>query len=71
MPISVVGYADKETGSVQRNEQLSKERAESVTAWLVKAGIDASRITTHWVGDTETAFTSPETPIVNRCVIVK
>ena len=42
MPISVVGYADKETGSVQRNEQLSKERAESVTAWLVKAGIDAA-----------------------------
>ena len=71
MPITVVGYADKETGSAQRNEQLSKERAEGITAWLVKWGIDASRITTEWVGDTEVAFESPASPIVNRCVIIK
>ena len=71
MPITVTGYADKETGSQQRNEQLSKERAESVAAWLVQAGIDSSRITTLWVGDTEEAFATPDTPIVNRCVIIK
>lgn len=71
MPITVVGYADKETGSAQRNEQLSKERAENVTAWLVGAGIDSSRITTEWVGDTEAAFSTPDTPIVNRCVVVR
>lgn len=69
--ITVVGYADKETGSKQRNEQLSKERAENVATWLMSAGIDKGRITTKWVGDTEAAFTSPDTPIVNRCVIVK
>lgn len=70
-PISIVGYADKETGSTERNEQLSKERAENVATWLMNAGIDALRITVHWVGDSETAFTSPETPLVNRCVIIK
>jgi outer membrane protein OmpA-like peptidoglycan-associated protein len=69
--ISVTGYADSETGSAARNEQLSKMRAEAVEAYLVDAGIPASRITTTWVGDTAIAFASPDTPLVNRCVIVK
>ncbi len=69
--IVVTGYADKETGSAERNEQLSMERAQNVAAYLTAHGIDASRITTEWVGDTETAFSSPETPIVNRCVLIK
>lgn len=69
--IVVTGYADKETGSAERNEQLSMERAQNVTAYLTAHGIDASRITTEWVGDTEAAFTSPDTPIVNRCVLIK
>ena len=69
--ISVIGYADKETGSAKRNEQLSRERAQNVTAWLIAAGVDASRIETSWVGDTEAAFSTPDTPIVNRCVVVK
>lgn len=69
--ITVVGYADKETGSAQRNEQLSRERAENVTAWLIESGIDKQRLTTKWVGDTEAAFTTPDSPTVNRCVIVK
>ena len=69
--IIVTGYADKETGSAKRNEQLSKERAENVANYLVGLGIPASRISTNWVGDTEQAFTKPDTPIVNRCVIIK
>lgn len=69
--IEVTGYADKETGSAERNEQLSMERAQCVAAYLEKVGIDADRITTRWVGDTEAAFTSPETPTVNRCVLIK
>lgn len=69
--IVVTGYADKETGSSERNMELSKERAECVAAYLTTNGIDASRITTEWVGDTEQAFTSPDTPIVNRCVTLK
>ncbi len=69
--IAVTGYADKETGSAKRNEQLSKERAEKVANYLMGLGVPASRITTNWVGDTEQAFTSPDTPLVNRCVIIK
>lgn len=69
--IVVTGYADKETGSAKRNEQLSKERAENVANYLVGLGVPASRISTNWVGDTEQAFTKPDTPIVNRCVIIK
>ena len=69
--IVITGYADKETGSAQRNEQLSMERAEAVAAYLSEMGIDAKRLTTKWVGDTEAAFTSPDTPLVNRCVIIK
>ena len=69
--IAVTGYADKETGSAKRNEQLSKERAETVVNYLMGLGVPASRISTNWVGDTEQAFTTPDTPIVNRCVVVK
>ena len=69
--IVVTGYADKETGSAKRNEQLSKQRAENVANYLAGLGINASRITTKWVGDTEQAFASPDTPLVNRCVIIK
>lgn len=70
-PITITGYADKETGSAERNMQLSKERAENVTAYLTSKGIDGSRITTQWVGDTERAFTTPTTPLVNRCVTLR
>lgn len=69
--ITVTGYADKETGSAKRNEQLSMQRAENVTNYLVGLGVPASRITKEWVGDTEQAFTSPDTPVVNRCVIIR
>lgn len=69
--IVVTGYADKETGSTTRNEQLSMERAECVAAYLTAKGIDTNRITTRWVGDTEAAFSSPDTPVVNRCVTLK
>lgn len=69
--IVITGYADKETGSAKRNEILSKERAENVANYLIGLGVPASRITTNWVGDTEQAFAKPDTPIVNRCVIIK
>lgn len=70
-PITITGYADKETGSSSRNEVLSHERAEITKRYLVAAGIAPERITTQWVGDTEAAFHSPNTPIVNRCAIIK
>jgi len=70
-PIEVTGYADKETGSAARNEQLSKERAETVRAYLTAGGIASERITAKWVGDTAKAFNSPDSPTVNRCVVIK
>ena len=70
-PILITGYADKETGTAQRNTQLSMERAESVTNYLTAKGIEPSRITTTWVGDTEAAFTTPSTPLVNRWVTLR
>ena len=70
-PLMVVGYADKETGSATRNEQLSKERANSVANYMELMGIDPNRITTTWVGDSVEAFTSPNSPTVNRCVIIE
>lgn len=70
-PIHITGYADKETGSAARNEQLSMERAECVTQYLMENGISEERITTSWVGDTQEAFTTPNNPIVNRCVTLK
>lgn len=69
--VHITGYADKETGSSARNMELSKERAEAVKNYLVAGGIAANHITAKWVGDTEVAFASPETPIVNRCVILQ
>ncbi|WP_298396478.1 OmpA family protein [Flavobacterium sp.] len=41
--VDIVGHAD-EVGSSERNNTLSKGRAEAVKAILVKAGIDASRL---------------------------
>jgi len=41
--VDIIGHAD-EIGSSDRNDALSKGRAEAVKAILVKAGIDASRL---------------------------
>ena len=67
--IIVTGYADKETGTPEINERLSKERAEGVVSKLVNEhGINAANITTQWKGDTVQPFAENDK---NRCVIVK
>ncbi len=48
--ILISGYCDK-TGNSQSNLRLSEKRAANVKEALVKAGIDASRITTRYLGD--------------------
>lgn len=70
-PLTITGYADKETGSAARNEQLSRERAESVKAYMVDRGIAQSRITTSWVGDTVQLFSGKDAALTNRCVVIK
>ena len=69
--MTLTGYADRETGSAQRNEELSKLRAEAVKSYLVGAGISADRITVKWVGDTESAFDTSRGAAVNRCVVIE
>lgn len=48
--ILVTGYSDK-TGNSASNLRLSEKRSLAVKNALVKAGIDASRITTRYLGD--------------------
>lgn len=44
--ILVTGYADAATGSAERNQWLSEERAKTVAGELVKMGVSDSKITT-------------------------
>ena len=44
MKVTVTGWCDTK-GSVAVNKRISRQRAESVKTWLVKNGIEASRIT--------------------------
>jgi outer membrane protein OmpA-like peptidoglycan-associated protein len=54
--VSIVGYADKETGTPKGNEKLSANRARVVKERLVKLGVDESRIMTAYKGDTVQPF---------------
>ena len=44
MKVTVTGWCDTK-GSVAVNKRISRQRAETVKAWLVKNGIEANRIT--------------------------
>lgn len=66
--VTVVGYADKATGSAQRNQQLSEERASSVAKALEDLGVDSSKITTDAKGDTVQPFSDNND--WNRVVII-
>ena len=54
--VSLVGYADKETGTAKGNEKLSAARAKVVKDRLVKLGVEESRILTAYKGDTVQPF---------------
>ena len=54
--VSLVGYADKETGTPKGNERLSANRARVVKERLVKLGVEESRIMTAYKGDTVQPF---------------
>ena len=54
--VSLVGYADKETGTPKGNERLSANRARVVKERLVKLGVAEDRIMTAYKGDTVQPF---------------
>lgn len=66
--VSVVGYADKGTGTAALNKKYAQKRADSFKKELVeKYNADASRIVTDSKGDTVQPFAENDK---NRCVIV-
>ena len=67
--VTVTGHADRETGSAERNMELSRERAENVAAALIAAGVEADRITVLYRGAEETPFDTPEENRVAICVV--
>lgn len=66
--VSIVGYADKNTGNPDINMKYSQKRADAAKDQLVnKYGADGSRISTSAKGDTVQPFTVNDQ---NRCVII-
>ena len=55
----VTGYADSQTGSAERNRQLSEQRAEAVVAELLKMGVSRNQIETVAVGGVNTLTPTP------------
>ena len=67
--VDVVGYADRETGNPQINLEVSKKRAEAVAAKLVSLGVEESRITVDYKGDTVQPFPINEQNRVVICTV--
>ena len=65
--LTIVGHADKETGSKARNRVLARERVKTVEAYLRSIGFAGQIISDH-KGDTANPFagTAPK----NRCVTI-
>lgn len=68
--ILVSGYADKASGNINANTELSKKRAENVANVLIKKyAISSDRIQTKWFG--VVAKQTASTPSMNRLVLIE
>ena len=66
----VTGYADKQTGTAEFNERLSKLRAEAVYNTLVdKYGVNKDQLTMEYKGGVDTMFR--ENPRLSRAAIIR
>lgn len=69
--ITVSGHADT-VGPPYHNLRLSKRRAYGVAAELINLGVDRSRITVKWHGETLLPYPTPNnfSEPYNRCVVI-
>lgn len=67
--VNISGYADKGTGFPKLNMRLSKNRAEAVRDALIEEGIDSSRISIEYWGDTRSVSDKPSENRSAICVI--
>jgi outer membrane protein OmpA-like peptidoglycan-associated protein len=57
LPVKVVGYADKKTGTADYNQGISERRARAVAKQLTdKYGIPTNKISIEWKGDTQQPY---------------
>ena len=67
--VSLVGYADKATGTSARNLAISKERVNAVKAKMIQLGAPADRIETDYVGDTVQPYVENDQNRVIICTV--
>lgn len=67
--VRLTGYADKETGTPQINDRLSRERASVVAQFLMDEGVNESRIRKFAKGDRVQPFDIPEDNRVTICFV--
>ncbi len=67
--VSLVGYADRETGTARGNMKLSENRAKAVKERLVKLGVQESRIMSAYKGDTVQPFAENAKNRVVTCTL--
>lgn len=66
---TVSGYADKKTGSAKFNQSLSEKRAQAVYDYLVKQGVDSSKLEKQAFGGVDPIFFNND--VLSRTVIIK
>lgn len=65
--VSVIGYADKNTGSAALNLKLSEKRAKAVADQLIKYGVPSNSVIVEWKGAEEQPYSENNW---NRVVVV-